>query len=203
MLPWPLSVGDKLGPEEILSPSAAAGWAETFPPRANFAEIRGWWWSSPGSSPGGCYCPTVIVAAGLAMPPTVTTTGYTPSGALGGITKLICVAPARPDGMPAKAICAGTTPTVTVTGNVGCGRWLRGVAMKGDAPVGSAGETWPSPVMKMSSVSPRLPLEYGTSADGWLGSVKMPGADAATVKTYDATCPLLFTPTTAGTIPVS
>src|ERR1035438_7889498 len=121
MLPWPLSVGDKLGPEEILSPSAAAGWAETFPPRANFAEIRGWWWSSPGSSPGGCYCPTVIVAAGLAMPPTVTTTGCTPSGALGGITKLICVAPARPDGMPAKAICAGTTPTVTVTHIAGYG----------------------------------------------------------------------------------
>src|SRR5579863_9071304 len=39
--------------------------------------------------------------------------------------------------------------------------------------------------MKMSSVSPRLPLEYGTSADGWLGSVKMPGADGATAPTLN------------------
>ena len=87
--------------------------------------------------------------------------------------------------MPAKLITAVTPPTVTDRGRRGCGSRASGVKVKGEEPVASVGETSPSPVMKSVSVSPGFPLENGTNALD--ESVKMPGAEGATVKMYDAT----------------
>src|ERR1700739_4945985 len=107
---------------------------------------------------------TVRWAATLEIPPTVTTTAWDPGATVAGITKLTCVTPARPGGMPAKAIDAVTPPTVTDRGRRGAGSKPSGVAEKGEAPVDSEGQTSPSPVMKSVSVSPGFPLEEGTRA---------------------------------------
>jgi len=65
---------------------------------------------------------TFSVTGGLATPPTVTTTGCGPVGAVEGIVKSICVTPAAHDGMPMVLIVAGIPPTVRVTGRRGCQR---------------------------------------------------------------------------------
>jgi len=144
---------------------------------------------------------TVMWAATLATPPTVTTTGCTPAATLFGITKFTWVTPARPGGMPTKLMGAVIAPTVTDKGKRGWGSRPSGVARKGEAPVASDGETWPSPVRKSVGVSPGFPSPSGNTAP--VESVKIPGAEGATVKISDATRPLLFTPRTAGPAPVS
>lgn len=93
------------------------------------------------------------------------------------------------------SIVAGTFPMVILAGSFGAGRFATGVDGEGLAPVASDGVTCPSPVMKRMSVSPLWPLEKGTSARFW--SMKIPGADAATWKVYDAVVCPLFTTSTA------
>src|SRR5580704_9578375 len=137
----------------------------------------------------------------LSVPPTVMMTGCIPEGTFCGITKLTCVVPTRPGGIPSKAIAAATPPTVTVSGRPDCGRKSTGVPENGDAPVASGDVTTPSPVRNSDTVSPGLPLELGTRLPE--PSVKMPGAEGATVNTVDATFPLLLIPNTAGPAPVS
>src|SRR5579883_2064352 len=117
------------------------------------------------------------------MPPALTITGCGPGGALGGITKLICVTPTRPGGMPANEISAATPATVTVTGPRGRGSAASGVSENGEAPVASDGKTVPSPVINNGSVSPGLPLDDGTSAPA---EVNIPGAKGATWNVYAA-----------------
>src|SRR5579862_2248045 len=85
--------------------------------------------------------------------------------------------------------------TVTVTGNRGPGRFATEVLLDGVAPVARNGVTSPSPVMYAVIDCPGLPVLDGVSRSPRV--VKNPGAVTATVMRYDATCPLLFTPSTA------
>ena len=43
-----------------------------------------------------------MFASGLATPPTITVTGWTPSGEVSGIVQLICVTPTDQLGIPIK-----------------------------------------------------------------------------------------------------
>src|SRR5581483_6667264 len=122
----------------------------------------------------------VTLAGGLATVPTVTTTGCSPSGALGGMVKLICVTPTNPEGMPTNQpllVSTGTPPTVTDTGRTGLGSWFTVVRAEGVAPVASEEVTLPSPVMNMVMVCPRPADGNGFRRPS--DSAKMPGAAEA------------------------
>ena len=101
------------------------------------------------------------IAGWLAALPTITTTGCGPEGAFIGISKFTSITPTSPAGIAWKMICAGKPATVTETGSVGEGRLFNGVLADGPAPVATAGETCPWPVMYRLMICPGLPLDTG------------------------------------------
>src|ERR1039458_597768 len=147
-----------------------------------------------GGIPGKCllYCAvTVMVAGALAMPPVITTTGWVPSGAVVGTSRLIWVTPTRAVGIPSNRTGAGTPPMETVVSCTGAGNCVTGVPAAGAAPVAMAGDTAPVPVRYTVRTPPRATVATGTIAP--LASVNKPGAAEATVNVVVAVRPLLVT----------
>src|ERR1035441_5331036 len=124
-----------------------------------------------------------MYAAGVDTVPTVTTTGWRPDGTFDGTTKLICVTPTSPLGIPTNGICGeAIPPTVTVTASVGFGNCARGVSAEGEVPSARLGVTCPSPVMYRKVAWPALAVRFGVVALLPSRNVKMPGAIGDTLK---------------------
>jgi hypothetical protein len=136
---------------------------------------------------GECQGWIVILAGGLAAPPTVTTKFCVPVGTFCGMLTLIWTTPTDHDGTPWYTTGHVTPPTVTVMGCTGWGN----VLPEGVAPVGAGGVTAPAPVMYSAMLCPRLALAVGFSPP--VGVAEMPGAAAYTRKCIVSVWPLLFT----------
>src|ERR1035437_429723 len=157
------------------------------------------WMDKPEAYP--TYWVTVRRPVWVRTPPTLTTTGCTPRGAVAGTVKLTCETPARPIGVPAKETVAAIPPTVTVTASFGRGSLAVVVPVGGLAPGIRNVVVSPSPVMKATAVWPCRAVADGVSEPS--AAVNRPGAAGATVKGKLETWPLLLTPKTARPIPVS
>src|SRR5438874_631890 len=92
-------------------------------------------------------------------------------------------------------IAAGTPPTVTAVVSAGFGRLAMAVSEGGAAPVDTAGDIAPAPVMYRVTILPRAALVSGTGAP--FASTKIPGAAGDTVNERDTVWPLAMTLRTA------
>src|SRR5437588_2465366 len=121
-------------------------------------------------------------SGGLAMPPTVTTTGCTPGAAFAGTVTVSSVIPNNPDGTPKTVTLAATPPTVTLTGRRGLGAPEAEKPKGGVAPVARNEDRSPSPVISSARAWPALAETMETPELGSRAKPKIPGAATLTGK---------------------